>query len=418
MKLGSLIAASAEILNNFFIAKQPLNNIIKAWGKANRYAGSSDRRKIADIGYNVLRSYDSFKALAETSQIESIILVSLLCGKNSMSYEELEQELKSNAYACHLLQYLPTNFIDYSKTEKTAKDAIANIPDWQKSYFIKSFGANWVQEAHSLSSRPPIDVRINSLKNKSEEVKTIFALKTINIALPNALRLNENERVAKKQNLTNLEQYKNGYFEIQDVGSQYIAALVNAKPHMQILDYCAGAGGKSLSLAADMQNKGKIFAYDKYINRLEPIKERIKRATANIIEPIKDIKDLKPNMDIVVVDAPCSGSGIWRRFPDQKYLLQEKTLKNIVQTQYEILTEASKYVAIGGYLCYMTCSLFTIENDEQIERFLANNVNFELDTTKICKLTYPRYNNKYGISLTPFKSNSDGFYFAALKRIF
>lgn len=416
MKLGGIIIAATDILNEFFKTKQAINIIIKLWSKNNRYAGSNDRHQISNIIYNLLRSYYSFQFMAKSEKLEELLLISILCGKQALTYDKVKEELTNDKYAKDLLKYLPTNIEDVVHFGTNIEDITANIEIWQKPYFIKTFGENWVQEAYNLSLKASIDIRINQLKAPSKLDLVNFI--AIDVNFPNALRLEENSRLHKKQKLTALEEYKKGYFEIQNFGSQYIAALVHAQPNMQILDYCAGAGGKSLAMADNMQNKGKIFAYDKYQHRLLPIKERIMRSGADIICPINDVKKLSPNMDMVIVDAPCSGSGTWRRTPDQKFLLQENDLKNIVKNQAQILQKASAYVKVNGYLCYMTCSLFSIENDAQIHNFLTKNSNFTLDVTKINRLSYSRYHNKYGISLTPFKSNCDGFYFAALQRIY
>ena len=420
MRLGGIIASSAELLNNFFISKKPVSTLIKEWSVTHRFAGSNDRHKIANIIYDVLRSYNNFKVLAQSDALEEVIFISLLCGKYNISYIDLEFELSTNKYASHLLKYLSYCRDLETRAVKTnnAEFNLANIAPWQKKYFIQSFGADWVQEAAALCSRAPIDIRVNTLKANIEDLKNRLDIKNIDNFINEALRIEATYRTEKKHNLLALDEYKKGYFEIQDFGSQIIAKLVGAKEHMQILDYCAGAGGKSLNMAAHMNNNGRIFAHDKYKYRLAPIYERIRKSGASIVRPLNRLceLDLKHNMDIVVVDAPCSGSGTWRRFPDSKYLLQEHDLLLTIHKQQTILQQASKYVKNGGYLCYMTCSLFAIENDKQIEIFINNNAQFNLDKSKIEAIKDISYFTKYGILLTPFKSNSDGFYFAALKR--
>lgn len=418
MRLGGMIAASVELLNDFFVYKKPISKLIKEWGAAHRFAGSNDRNRIANIIYDVLRSYNNFKAIAKTDALEEIIFINLLCGQYSIGYSALEFELSTNKHASHLLKYLSycrDLEIRAVKTDDAAFD-LANILQWQKKYFKKSFDANWVQEAAALSARAPVDIRVNTLKATIEDIQKQLNLKNIDKFIEEAFRIEACYRADKKHNLLSLDAYKKGHFEIQDFGSQVIAKLVGAKEHMQILDYCAGSGGKSLSMAAHMNNRGHIFAYDKYKYRLDHIYERIKRSGASIVRPLNNLCDLEHKMDIVVVDAPCSGSGTWRRFPDNKYLLQEHDLLHIIETQQHILQQSCKYVKKGGYLCYMTCSLFAAENDKQIEIFIKNNPQFKLDKFKLGAIKDISYFTKYGVLLTPFKSNCDGFYFAALKR--
>lgn len=414
MRLGGLIAATIEILNAFFKKDKSIAILLKEWAAKHRFAGSSDRHHLANIIYDILRSYYSFSIIAQSDKIAARVFISLLCGEYSLSYQELYQEVTQNKYALGYLPYLEVfkNIENHAIELDNAYLALANILPWQVKHFKAAFGSEWVQEAAAFSARPPIDIRLNKLKKSN--IGADFNI--ICDILPQALRLMPSTRFKRKQHLTSLMEYKQGHFEIQDFGSQLVAKLVDAKANMQILDYCAGAGGKSLALAADMQNKGQIFAYDKFKHRLSPIYERIKRSAATIIKPVNNLTELVAKMDIVLVDAPCSGSGTWRRFPDKKFLLKEQDLEPIIEQQLNILTKASSYVKPGGYLCYITCSIFNVENDEQIERFLLKHPSFQLDTSKRAQSPYNSYFINYGRLFTPWKSSSDGFYFACVRK--
>ena len=394
MRLSSIILSAIEILSLYSKKPQDISNIIRFWSKNNRSAGSKDRHLISNIIYNIFRQYPTLVAVSRSEEWEKLVLFSLLLSKDAFTVEDLYTELEKSKYSRHLLSFLPSaDYLQHIVLEHDIDDTIlANIPSWLKPYFQLSFGSNWVIDASALSHRAPIDIRVNLLKASVVDVKqSLLAAgyelhNTIMIhSIPEALRLPAEGRLAKKQNLTNTEDFLVGNFEIQDLGSQLISKMVDVKPNMNILDYCAGAGGKSLSLAAEMNNQGNIYAYDKYIKRLYPIYERSARASASIIKPIENISKLdllKDSFDKVIVDAPCSGSGTWRRFPDRKYLLTEVELKHTISQQQKILQLASQYVRVGGELCYMTCSLFICENDDQIEEFCKKNLNFKVMDAK------------------------------------
>ena len=214
---------------------------------------------------------------------------------------------------------------------------------------------------------------------------------------------------------------------MQDEGSQIAALLVGAKEGEQILDYCAGAGGKTLAMAAAMENKGQIYAYDADINRLAPIHDRLVRAKIRNVQ-VRDPKpgvldDLKGRMDRVVLDAPCTGSGVWRRHPDAKWRLTPDALARRQSEQVTVLSEAKDYVKKGGFLVYITCSVFPEENEDRIEDFLLSNGDFELVSVgevwqDIFGFDKPKpwsadFNS---VTLTPASTGTDGFFVAALQR--
>jgi 16S rRNA (cytosine967-C5)-methyltransferase len=221
--------------------------------------------------------------------------------------------------------------------------------------------------------------------------------------------------------------FQKGWFEVQDEGSQLVASLAGATSAMQVLDYCAGAGGKTLALSAAMENKGQVFAYDSEKARLAPIFDRLKRADARNVQVVskpQDLAALEAGMDLVLVDAPCTGSGTWRRRPDAKWRLSEKQLGVRTGEQRAILDRAAAYVKPGGRLAYVTCSVFPGENAIQVGEFLARNRGFApLDHAGLWQDRLPgrqgaaRIDRDRGITLTPARSGTDGFYLAALHRV-
>jgi 16S rRNA (cytosine967-C5)-methyltransferase len=220
--------------------------------------------------------------------------------------------------------------------------------------------------------------------------------------------------------------FQKGWFEVQDEGSQIAALAAAVKPGEQVLDLCAGAGGKSLALAAAMGGKGRVVATDDDRMRLAPIFDRAKRAGAHNIEvrPARsDLSALVGKMDAVLIDAPCTGTGIWRRRPDSKWKLTERALGNRLREQSEILSSAIRYVKPGGRLVYVTCSLLPDENAEQVAAFLALNADFRalagaeiIATMAAGDLAAASIDTGNGLVLSPGRTNTDGFFVSVLRR--
>ncbi len=280
-----------------------------------------------------------------------------------------------------------------------------SIPDWMDELGVKELGeAVWSRELTALNQKAEVILRVNTLKIdiatlqkflRKEEVET----ETIRDN-PSALRLVE------RKNVFLTEAFKRGYFEVQDASSQLVAPFLQVKPGMRVVDTCAGAGGKTLHLAAIMQNKGQIIAMDIYAGKLAQLKKRAKRASVHnidmrVIESTKVIKKLKDSADAVLIDAPCSGIGVLRRNPDSKWKLQPEFIKNIKKTQAEILDSYSRMVKVGGKLVYATCSILPSENQDQVKTFLDSHIGFKFVEDK---------------KVLPSKSGFDGFYMALLER--
>ena len=279
-----------------------------------------------------------------------------------------------------------------------------------------------------MCHRPALDIRANSLKASREKVHKQLRrsdLLPTKIAL-NGLRVAPGSRGSRLPNLQAEAAFQRGWFEIQDQGSQVVSELIYARPGENILDFCAGAGGKTLALAAMMENTGQIHAYDADKSRLAPIYERVKRAGLRNVQvhaPQDDLSHLTEKMDRVVVDAPCTGSGTWRRRPDAKWRLTLKNLEERLQQQEEVLSQASPFVKRGGYLIYITCSIFPEENENQVYGFLQENAEFELlSVGEVWEALYghdkqqPWSSDMKSITLTPASTETDGFFFAVMER--
>ncbi|WP_010136017.1 RsmB/NOP family class I SAM-dependent RNA methyltransferase [Ochrovirga pacifica] len=291
--------------------------------------------------------------------------------------------------------------------ELQSQRAIAqSIPDWMDDLGIKELGEEvWSKEIKAQNIPASAILRVNTLRGTKQQLQSLLAKDDIATqpikGYPYALELDE------RKNVFTTAAFKSGLFEMQDASSQLVAEFLEVAPGMRVVDTCAGAGGKTLHIAALMENKGSIIATDIYGGKLMELKKRAKRAgafniTTKKIESTKTIKKLYNTADRVLIDAPCSGLGVLKRNPDSKWKLQPEFFENIKQVQAEILDRYSKIVKTGGKVVYATCSIFPSENQQQVEFFLANNPNFKLVK-----------DNKILAS----ESGYDGFYMALLERV-
>jgi 16S rRNA (cytosine967-C5)-methyltransferase len=271
---------------------------------------------------------------------------------------------------------------------------------------IAELGNIWDQEITALNKQASVVLRANRLKTDVDSLKEKLVaeeiLTTTDERFPDALILNERANVFRTQLFTD------GLFEVQDAGSQLIAAYLDPKPGERIMDACAGAGGKALHLAAMMENKGQIIATDIYQSKLNELKRRTRRAGAHnietrLLESTKTIKKLDGKIDGLLIDAPCSGLGVLRRNPDAKWKLQPEFIEKIKETQQEILQSYSRVVKSGGRMVYATCSIFPSENEMQVDKFLKSEAgaDFELVDSQ---------------TLYAHRDGFDGFFMAKMKK--
>ena len=305
----------------------------------------------------------------------------------------------------------------------------ADIPEWLAPHLATVFGDDLVAEGQVLAGRPPLDIRVNTLKADREKVAHRLARLGVEPTpfSPVGLRIAPSSGARRHPNVQAEEAFQRGRFEVQDEGSQLCALLVGAQPGEQVLDLCAGAGGKTLALAAAMENRGQIYATDFDKSRLAPIFERLRRAGARNVqvrppEPAA-LDDLAGQMDRVLIDAPCTGTGIWRRRPDAKWRVTPEALAKRVAEQDAVLAEAARFVKPGGLLVYVTCSLLPQENGERVAAFLAANRGFSARSlTQAWSFALPgvappaELLGERSILLTPRRSATDGFFLAMLAR--
>ncbi len=426
MRLSGRIAAAIEIIDGLKEKNRPVSLALKDWGQANRFAGSKDRAAIGNLVYDAMRKRSShqFSMQSETGRA---LALSVIVRDWGIELKELETAFASDNFAPDPISPEEKKLLLSKTPLKNAPAHIqANIPEWLMASFEKSFGKNWPEQAKAQSDRPPLDMRVNILKSSSDKVQKSlkrFSPQPMDIAT-NGLRIVPGVGAERIANISADEAYKKGWVEIQDQGSQIVSALSNAKPGEQVLDFCAGGGGKTLALASMMENKGQIFAHDSDRNRLAPIFDRLKRAgirNVQVRSPQEGALDnLVGRMDKVVVDAPCTGTGTWRRHPDSRWRLSPAQLEKRVAEQAQILDEAKKFLRPGGELIYITCSVLPEENIEQIESFIAKNQDYDsIDMEQRWSEVYPNSSqqpifDRRGAMLSPLSTNSDGFYISVL----
>jgi 16S rRNA (cytosine967-C5)-methyltransferase len=301
-----------------------------------------------------------------------------------------------------------------------------DFPEWLDASLARAFGEARGEEGSALAAPAPLDLRANTLKTTREKLID---------ALGESPRLKEppqptpyapdGVRIPWAQGRTfpwsSEQSFLKGWFEVQDEGSQLAAMLCGAAPGMQVADLCAGGGGKALALAALMQNKGQIFAHDVDGRRLAPLKERLDRAGARNVQiraPMRTqnaLADLQGRMDVVLVDAPCTGSGTWRRSPDSKWRLRPNALKARIDEQREALALAAPLVKPGGRLAYVTCSVLPEENEDQVAAFLAAHGSFAARPVTGAE-HIPAHARGAAIQFTPRLTGCDGFFVALMER--
>jgi 16S rRNA (cytosine967-C5)-methyltransferase len=307
-----------------------------------------------------------------------------------------------------------------------------DYPEWLDPHLMRVFGEERAEEGEALASRAPLDLRTNILKSERDAAGSMLA--DVHPAptrwSPWGLRIRLSAE-AKNPSIHAEPAFLKGLVEVQDEGSQVAALLSAAQPGEQVIDLCAGAGGKTLAMAAMMQNKGQIFATDDDKRRLAPIHERLKRSGARNVQvrtpkSIGDeISDLTERMDLVLIDAPCTGTGAWRRNPDAKWRMRPGALEQRQKEQAEILDRAVPLVKAGGRIAYITCSVLWEENDAQSRGFLARHPDFAVQApAEVIKSLGERAFmfgkaarvSALGTLMTPQSTDTDGFYVSVMRR--
>jgi 16S rRNA (cytosine967-C5)-methyltransferase len=431
MTPAARLSAAIEILGAIDAQRIPAPNALKDWGTAHRFAGSGDRAAIAGLVFDVLRRRASSAWLMDSDTPRARLLGML----------KLERGLDAGAVAtlCDGGRFAPEPLTEAERdalTSRTLDDAPAHVagdyPEWLDSQLAAVFGDVRVAEATAMASRAPLDLRVNTLKAKREKVLASLAHLGARATpwSPWGLRIDLGAD-ARNPGIHSEEDFIKGGVEVQDEGSQLAALLTGAKPGEQVIDMCAGAGGKTLALAAMMQGKGRLIATDHDKRQLAPIHERLSRAGIHNADvrtpkgPDDTLSDIKASADLVVIDAPCTGTGTWRRNPDAKWRMRPGALEVRVKDQIAVLDRAASLPKPGGRIAYITCSVLPQENNEQVRSFLSRHPEFTVVPPsqvaaalwdKADDFTAATIQSDEGLLMTPRRTGTDGFFVAVLKR--
>jgi 16S rRNA (cytosine967-C5)-methyltransferase len=423
------VAAAIEILTDIEEKRRPAAESIKDWGIAHRFAGSGDRSAIAGLIYDALRrKASSAWIMGEAGARAGVI--GALRQLRGLSFDEIARLFSGEGHAPPPLSASEQDRLANGALDDAPPHVRGDYPEWLGAAFEATFGAQAADEGRALAERAPVDLRVNTLKGDRD--KALASLAHLQPGAtpfsPIGLRIAISSE-GRGPALAAEPAYAKGLVEVQDEGSQLAALLSGAKPGAQVLDLCAGAGGKSLALAAMMNNQGQIYATDSDGRRLMPIFDRLERAGARNVQvrapkgPRDILSDLAARCDLVFVDAPCSGSGAWRRNPDAKWRMRPGALEQRIKNQRETLQQAAQFVKPGGRLVYVTCSVLRAENEDQIEAFLGDHADFLpvaaahlARSANLPDLIAQASRLGAGLRLSPLKTATDGFYIAALAR--
>jgi 16S rRNA (cytosine967-C5)-methyltransferase len=372
MKLyKNLVNSVALTLQEIFVKNRYADKALEKVFKQNPQWGSRDRRFVAEGVYEIVRNYRLYNELAESPNNFWFITAVWLVVKEIEIPEWQEFKHVNKEYILARKESLKTNVPVYE-----------SFPDWLWQLGINELGETvWQEEVVAMNRQAPVFLRVNTLKTNKQQL--VEALRNDKIetsevpAVENALQL------SKRENVFQSKFFKEGYFEVQDAGSQLISQYLNPKPTDFVVDACAGAGGKSLHLAALMKNKGKIMSLDVEDWKLEELKKRAKRAGVSNIETKaiiagKTIAQFQNKADKLLLDVPCSGLGVLKRNPDAKWKLTQETIDRTKKIQQTILQEYTQMLKPGGTVVYSTCSILPSENQNQVTEFLEANPSFKL----------------------------------------
>ncbi|HEY5615511.1 MAG TPA: methyltransferase domain-containing protein [Bacteroidota bacterium] len=449
--LGAILASHLQGETQLRTPVKPADSLIDTFFRSRKYLGSHDRRFIAETAYGSLRHLrrsqtvlqSALTAAQQSVNDEDGILLTIAAylvhieRREDITASVIEQKLNEP----HLKDSIPFLLKQFAETNHLpATDDAERLgveysyPDWMAKKLIAQHGAQEAQKIMaSLNEQAPLTLRVNTLKAEVEACQA--ALKKEGIETTRTPFSPVGLNVAKRFNIFGLTAFREGMFEVQDEGSQLLPLLIDPKPTAKVLDACAGAGGKTLALAAIMKNRGEIFATDVHDGRLEELRKRSKRAGVSnvrvkVISSVDDLTraeeaeasrvgDFNGYFDVVLIDAPCTGLGTIRRNPGMKWSVTENTVRELSEKQSAILAQSAPLVKPGGRLVYATCTMLREENEDVVEGFLSKHTEFSVAdvSASLEKLKLSSAVNGKYIRLQPHVHGTDGFFCAVLEKL-
>ena len=429
MTPAARLSAAIEVLDDVASRRRPAADALKDWGLARRFAGSGDRAAIAGLVYDVLRRRASASWLMGADTSRALLLGTLRLGRD-LTADGVAGLCTGKRFAPAPLSEDERSRLLSGSLDGAPDHVRGDVPEWLAPAFSRVFGDDFVAEAAAFAERAPLDLRVNTLKASREAVA--IELAHLGAAAtpwsPVGLRVQADPK-GRAPSVQSDPTFLRGEIEIQDEGSQLAALLAHPGPSGQVVDLCAGAGGKTLALAALMNNGGQIYATDSDQRRLAPIHDRLSRAGVRNVQVRTPrgrqdaVADLDGSADLVFVDAPCTGTGTWRRNPDAKWRVRPGALEIRMRDQAAVLDRAADLVRPGGRIAYVTCSMLPDENDEAIRAFRERRPGFDpvppaaiLAGAGLSDLAGASRETEFGRQMTPLRTGTDGFYVALLRR--
>src|ERR1700678_4157761 len=431
MTPAARLSAAIEVIAELETRRRPAADALKDWGLARRFAGSSDRAAIAGLVYDALRRRSSSAWLMGGTSPRAV-LIGMLHRERGLDVEQISALCSGARFAPEQLTQTEREALAGTALTGAPAYVLGDYPDWLDPHFTRVFGDERAAEGAALASRAPLDLRANTLKGERDE--TLPMLAHLNAEptrwSPIGLRIRLSAD-AKSPAIHAEPAFIKGAVEIQDEGSQLAALFAGAKPGEQVVDLAAGAGGKTLALAAGMDKRGRIYATDISKRQLVPIHERIARAGVRNVQvrtprgTTDVLTDLNGRIDLVLIDAPCTGTGAWRRNPDAKWRGRPRALEERLAQQTTLLARAARIVKPGGRIAYVTCSVLGEENGAQVRDFMARHPDYavipprEVAAAVLGEQAKPfcaaALLSAEGLLMTPRRTDTDGFYVALMR---
>jgi 16S rRNA (cytosine967-C5)-methyltransferase len=431
MTPAARLSAAIDVIATIEAQRIPAAQALKEWGTAHRFAGSGDRAAISGLVWDVLRRRAS-SAFLMGSETPRARVLGMLALERSMDTDTIAALCDGGRFAPEPLDDAERAALTSGSLQSAPAHIAGDYPEWLDAQFAAVFGEDRVAEATAMASRAPLDLRVNTLKAKREKV--LSSLKHLGAKptrwSPLGLRI-ELGADARNPGIHSEEDFVKGAVEVQDEGSQLAALFSAAKPGEQVIDLCAGAGGKTLALAAMMGGKGRLIASDRDKRQLAPIHERLSRAGVHNCEvrsprgEAEPLADIKASADLVLIDAPCSGTGTWRRNPDAKWRIRPGALEVRLKDQVEVLDRAAAMVKPGGRIAYITCSVLPVENNEQVRAFITRHPEFSVappeETASVLwdkaeEFAQAALRSEEGWLMTPRRTATDGFFVSVMRK--